>query len=149
MLTRACRLGRPQVDHQMRGLPVQRIALRNQPLDAGARIIGAQQGTAAVTFEPLPQLRHRRLQIHYKAQLPHTGPAFRRQYRAAAGGQHTTHGLGQLSNQGRLPSAKTRLAFELENSADRHAAPRLQHGICIDKWTPERRRQAPTNGRFT
>ena len=74
--------------------------------------------------------------------------AVRIEHRAAAGGEHDAVHGGELGDRLLLARAKSRLAFDLENERDAHAAPPLYFVVGIEEAQLEAPGEQPPDGRL-
>ena len=114
---------------------IKRLPLCREPVNAFARIGGAQKRPVAVAAQPLPQVGRRGLQVDDPAaRLQHVA-VDGREDSATAGGQHQAVTGAQFVQQLGLAAAKALFALQLENGRYADPQPLLQLTVRIDEGT--------------
>src|SRR6266705_2481672 len=119
------------LDHQVRDLPIKRIAHGVKRLEPLARIAVLQQRSGLVSAGALPQYRWKRVKVDDEAAGPEIIAVTGYEDRSAPRSEHDIVQCGQLFDHLGLALAKPDLAFDIEDHGDPHPGPRLDFAVDI------------------
>jgi hypothetical protein len=124
--------------HLQVGLAVERLPLGQEFAQAGAGIVGLEQGPGGgIGLEPLQQQRCRRIQPHHHA-LAHVSPVFRPCHHPAAGGHHQGMPAGDLAQHRRFQLPKPNLSVAGEDVWDGAARHLLEGVVGVEEAVAQR-----------
>ena len=133
-----------RVDHEMRTLAVQRIALGVERLQLLERVATLQQRSLRVVAQPPVELLGRRAQVDHGTALAQVLPIDWPQHRAAARRQYRRRASRQRVDDFGFVVAESGLALCFEKAADRHAKVVLDYRIGIKKRQLAPARELPS-----
>jgi hypothetical protein len=141
--------GALRLDHEVRGLPVQRFTLGQQLAHSREHIGALQQRPPLIVPHAARQLFGRGPQVHHRAAMVQVLAVVGPQHRATTRGNHCSIvSCSDFVDHLRLDLPKRRFALVLEVHADRAADTLLDQVISVDKRPVQLPRQLPADGGF-
>ena len=138
--------GTAGLDYQVGNIPVERITLLKNGIDACLRVARLQQRPILVVPRTIDQFTYRGTQIHDSAALTEQAPVLRIEYRSPASGQHNIVVLGQFPNDRPFTSTETFFALDIENNGYAHPRSLLDNVVGIVESLAQPSCQNPADG---